>query len=149
MLLRRKTDFPHAHVVTGLFYYTAVAILLTMMGFGVFWQLETDENQFTLSQSEFTSDSTNRSFFVSLNYCTTTSMDLKISRYYLDIENDVYYPVPDGIYQTTIGCSKTKIQGHTGRLDPGKYEYRVYGNYKLNPLRNKQILLASIKVTVE
>lgn len=149
MQLRRKSDFPHAHIVTGLFYYVAVLILVTMFSVGVFWQLEKDPNTFELTTSETISKTDDKSFFVSLNYCTPQVIDLRIIRYYLDVENDVYFTVPDGIYQTTQGCSKTKIQGHTGRLDPGKYEYRVYGNYKLNPLRDEQVMLASVKVTVE
>lgn len=67
----------------------------------------------------------------------------------MDTVNGVYFTVPDGIYQTTPGCSKTKIQGHTGRLDSGTYEYRVFGNYQINPLRSEQVLLASVKVKVE
>lgn len=62
MLLRRKTDFPHAHIVTGLFYYVALLLLLSMIAVGLYWQLEKDPNTFEQTESQITTVEGKRSF---------------------------------------------------------------------------------------
>lgn len=147
---RRATDFPKQRMVTGVFYYLALTMLLTALAAAVYWQLEPDYHDVTYQELEFTSTPTNRSFFVPIYFCAGKLTEFTLVRAYHDTERSIWYAVPDGRYKTgASGCFDTRIQAHTGRLDPGTYDYHVHVSYQLNPLRTIQRKVALVRVTVE
>lgn len=148
---RRYTDFPKKKLVTGLYYYIALTVLLFALGTATYWQLEEDSTVFEVTELSVTVTPEDRSFFVPVSFCSSKGLsDFTVVRYYHDLDNDIYYPVPDGRYKTSVNnCFKTRLQGYTGRLSPGNYEYHIYVNYDLNPLRNIHQLVANVRVTVE
>ena len=147
---RRSTDFPQQRLITGAFYYISLSAMLFLLGLALYWQLEQDDSHFQLSESEFISTQENRSFFVSVNFCSPNLKEITLIRYYHDTGRNIYYGVPDGKYKTSnSGCFNTRVQANTGRLDPGTYEYHVSVSYELNPLRTIQHKVAVVYVTIE
>lgn len=147
---RRASDFPKQRVVTGLFYYLALAALLSLLALATYWQLQSDNASFELTELEFTSKPQERSFFVPISFCSAELTEFTLIRYYHDMGRNVYYAVPDGKYKTSNnGCFDTRVSAHTGRLDPGSYEYHISVSYELNPLRTVLRKVALVTVTVE
>lgn len=147
---RRATDFPKQRVVTGLFYYLALSVLLSLLAVATYWQLQPDHHELDLQKLSFTSTPTDRAFFVPVYFCAGELTEFTLIRAYHDIDRNIWYAVPGGRYKTgASGCFDTRIQAHTGRLDPGNYEYHVSVSYELNPLRTIQRKVALVTVTVE
>lgn len=146
---RRSTDFPNQRIVTGLFYYMALAFLLSALAVAVYWQLEEDASDFKVTEIIVTTTAQDRGFFVPIHFCSSELTEITLIRYYHDIDRNIYYSVPDGKYKTSNnGCFDTRIQANTGRLDAGNYEYHVSVSYDLNPLRTVQRKVAIVRVTV-
>lgn len=148
---RRSTDFPRQRIVAGLFYYLCLTILLAALLLTLYWQLEEDTAVAELSETSFVSTPIKRSFFVPIKFCSKkVDSDITLIRYYHDLKQNIYYGVPDGRYKTiTNGCFDTRVSASTGRLDPGLYEYHVYVEYELNPLRTIRHKVAIVNVSVE
>lgn len=147
---RRASDFPQQKLVTGIFYYCALSVLLFCFGLSAYWQLQDDNASFELIEMEFTSTPAERSFFVPVVFCSAELKEFTLIRYYHDIGRNVYYAVPDGKYKTSNnGCFDTRVSAHTGRLEQGDYEYHISVSYELNPLRTIQRKVAIVRVTIE
>lgn len=148
---RRCTDFPKQRVVAALFYYLCLTIIFATLLVTLYWQLEEDTAAVELSETSFVSTPSKRSFFVPIKFCSKkVGSEVALIRYYYDIEQNIYYGVPDGRYKAlTNGCFDTRVSANTGRLDPGQYEYHVYVEYELNPLRTIRRKVAIVKVSVE
>lgn len=147
---RRASDFPQQKLVTGVFYYSALTLLLCFFAIATYWQLQQDNAKFDLIEMEFTSTPNDRSFFVPVVFCSAELTEFTLIRYYHDIGRNVYYAVPDGKYKTSEnGCFDTRVSAHTGRLEQGDYEYHISVSYELNPLRTIQRKVAIVRVTIE
>ncbi len=147
---RRETDFPKQKLITGVFYYLSLFVLICFLLTGLYWQIEKEEVQFKLQEFQVVSTPTNRSFFVPVYFCADNLTELTLIRFYQDIDRNLYYGVPDSIYKTSLsGCFDTRVQASTGGLEPGNYVYHVSVSYPLNPLRTIRQPVAVVKVTVE
>lgn len=136
--------------VAGIFYYFGLSLLSLFLIIAVYWQLEKDAFNFEFTEFNITSTQAQRSFYIPINFCSTKVTKFTISRYYKDTTKNIFYNVPDGEYHSNSNeCVKTMLVGHTGRLDPGEYEYVIYAKYDINPLRSIQRQVALIHVTVE
>jgi hypothetical protein len=147
---RRASDFPKQRLITGLFYYLALSILAASLLTALYWQLEPDNAQFDYVEITHLSTPETRSFYVPVNFCAKTKgQEFTVIRAYHDIDRNIWYAVPDGKYKTGAGgCFDTRIQAHTGRLDPGNYMYHVSVSYQLNPLRTIQLKIAVVTVEI-
>jgi len=148
---RRATDFPKKRLVTGLYYYIALAILAASLLTAVYWQIESDESRFELVELSLTSTPRDRTFFVPIKFCSDKiGQEITLIRYYHDVDRNIYYGVPDGKYKTSeLGCFDSRVQGSTGRLEPGTYVYHVSVSYDLNPLRTVQRKVAIVTLEIQ
>ena len=147
---RRVTDFPKQQLVTGVFYYLALLILLGSLGTALYWQLERDDIDLSFEEFEHHSTPQTRAFYVPVSFCSQRLTEFTVIRYYHDIDNNVYYAVPDGKYKTSnTGCFNNRLQAMTGRLEAGNYEYHVSVSYQLNPLRTEQHKVAVVRLRIE
>ena len=142
--------YPKQSIASSIFYYSALIIMVTACTVALYWQLEPDHHSISYNEIEFTSTPENRSFFVPIYFCADGLTEFTLVRAYHDTDNDLWYAVPDSRHKTgSGGCFDTRIQAHTGRLDPGNYEYHVHLSYDLNPLRTVQKQVALVRVTIE
>jgi hypothetical protein len=147
---RRSTDFPQSKLITGAFYYIALATLLAFFGTAVYWQLEKDDIELSFAEISHVSTPQDRTFFVPISFCSNRLTEFTVIRYYHDVDRNIYYGVPDGKYKTSAaGCFDNRLQASTGRLDPGNYEYHVSVSYDLNPLRTEQHKVAIVRLRIE
>ena len=149
---RRRDDFPrHRWWLATLFYYIALSLLIAAFAIALYWQLEPDRSEFGLTEFHHTSTPENRAFFVPIRFCAGgPGQQFTLIRYYHDLDNNIFYAVPDGKYKTSYrGCFDTRVQAHTGRLDPGRYEYHISVEYQVNPLRTVRSHVAVVHLTIE
>jgi hypothetical protein len=147
---RRVTDFPNQQLVTGVFYYLALLILIGSLCTALYWQLESDDIELGFVDFEHHSTPQTRAFLVPVDFCSQRLTEFTVIRSYHDTDRNIWYAVPDGRYKTgASGCFDTRIQAHTGRLDPGNYEYHVSVSYGLNPLRTEQHKVAIVRLVIE
>lgn len=141
-----KTPF---HYIQGVYYYLALGALITAFCCAVYWQTEQEHAVFEVTSKSVVLEKDKKDFVVEVNFCTPTKKDLKISRYYENVDTQVMYHVPEGVYKTAgSGCFKTKLSAYTGRLDPGIYKYHVIVSYDLNPLRQieKEVSVVTVEI---
>lgn len=137
-------------VVVDLFFYFSFVVLLGLMATYTFWQLEDNELTYEYYEKSITIEGVDKSFSTNVRFCNANTEEFTISRYYFDKVNDIYYPVPDGVYRIDKGpCFSAQFVGYTGRLEPGEYEYHVIVSYRLNPIRTYSEKVAKINITVK
>lgn len=138
------------HFVQGVYYSLILSALVAAFCIAVYWQTETEHAVFEVTNKEVILEKDKKDFVVEINFCTPTKKDLKISRYYENVDTQVMYHVPEGIYKTAgSGCFKTKLSAYVGRLDPGTYNYHVNVTYDLNPLRQIEKEVSVVKVIIK
>lgn len=148
--LRRKSDRAFNTVASSVFFYLSVLTLLGLLTTYIYWQTEPNEAVYTYNEQDVVVTPENRSFEVGVNFCNANTDQFTISRYYYDPQNSIYYPVPDGIYRIDSDeCFDAKFSGHTGRLEPGFYEYHIVITYALNPIRSYSQNVALVNITVK
>lgn len=140
----------HYLMLSTVFYYTVLFILLVSGLTLGYWQIEKDPAQFTHKTAHIQLSEDNKYFLVDLDFCPNKKTKLTIEKYYYDKNNKILYSIPAGQYSTdNKNCLKTKIHAHTGNLEKGLYEYRVIVVYSLNPLREVRQELALMTVEVK
>lgn len=137
-------------VIQGLFYYFVMALLAVALMLVVYWQVESDSAEIKMAKTEVTLTGNNKAFFVPLEICNNKSNDFILLRRYKNLENDVYYNTPDGIYRANFtGCATTYLQAFAGNLEPGVYEYTIFIRYDINVLRTVERQAAQVLVTIK
>lgn len=138
------------NIVQGVYYYLIMSGLIASFFIAVYWQVENEQTSFEITNKVVVLEPDKKDFAVEINFCTPTKKELKISRYYENVDTQVMYHVPEGVYQTAgSGCFKTKLSAYTGRLDPGTYKYHVIVAYDLNPLRKIEKEVSVVTVTIK
>jgi hypothetical protein len=139
-----------SNIVQGLYYYLTLSGLLASFFTAIYWQTESEQAVFEVTTKEVVLDTDKRDFVVEVNFCSPSKKELKISRYYENVDTQVMYHTPEGTYPTAGGgCFKTKLSAYTGRLEPGNYKYHVIVAYDLNPLRKIEKEVSTVNVTIK
>lgn len=140
----------HYLILSAVFYYTVLFILLVSGLTLGYWQIEKDPAQFSYKMAHVELEKNTKDFLVDLDFCPNKKTRLTVEKHYYDKNKKIFYSIPAGQYSTDkMNCLKTKIHAHTGNLERGSYEYRVDVVYELNPLREIRQELALITVEVK
>lgn len=136
--------------INTIFFYIATFCLLSLIATYLFWQLESNRATYEFYQKTVILDKGNKRFPVNVNFCNPETREFTISKYYLDTLNNVYYPVPSGMYSLDDSdCINSTFIGFVGHLEPGVYQYHVNIEYSLNPLRSYSEKVAVVTLLVE
>lgn len=136
-------------VIADLFFYLSFVILIALLVTYLYWQLEDNKLTYEYYEDSITIEGADKSFSTSVRFCNSNTDEFTVSRYYYDILNNTYYPVPDGVYRIDKGpCFSAQFIGYTGNLKPGEYEYHVIISYRLNPIRTYSEKVAKLNITV-
>jgi hypothetical protein len=139
-----------SRIIQGLFYYFLTSVLILLLGFIIYQQMESDSAEIKMVQTEVTLNKGNRSFYVPFEVCNTKPNDFILLRRYKNIQQGVYFNAPDGIYRSNFtGCATTYLQAYAGNLEPGVYDYTVFVRYDVNFLRSIEKQAAHIRVNVK
>lgn len=139
-----------SRIIQGVFYYFLTSVLILLLAFIVYHQMESDSAEIRVIETEVNLTGSNRSFFVPFEVCNTKPNDFILLRRYKDARQGMYYNTPDGIYRANFtGCATTYLQAYAGNLAPGVYEYTVFVRYDVNFLRSIEKQAARIKVVIK
>lgn len=141
-------------LISGIYYHVALTILTVAFVVIGYWQIQEDETMVSLTEMSVISSPGDRSFTVPISLCNNRVQEFQIERYYLSLDEKVYYTVPSSTYlapqeNIEIGCYSTALTAFTGSLAPGEYEYRIFVSYNINPIQSRRSLAALVHVTVE
>lgn len=149
-MLDAELNKPRISKISQLFYYSSIGIMSLIIVLIIFWQVEQDTTHFAFSEDTFHSTEGNRDFYVNVNFCSEKVRQFTITRYYYEEEENIYYTLPDAKYRTAgTSCFNTRIHTSTDMLRKGRYEYRVFATYEINPIRSNEQQVAVVKVLVE
>lgn len=140
----------HLVWVSGAFYYGFLAMLVAITFLCIYWQLQVDTTRINQTHKEVVIAGPEKDFYVDLDFCTPSPSPITIERYYKSITTGIYYSTPTGTFPMDAqNCLNARIHAHTGRLEPGLYEYHVAVQYKINPLREERKEVATVIVEVK
>lgn len=144
----------HLSLVSGAYYYVSLTVLGSILLLVAYWQIQSDDTIISVTEMSVVSTPTNRTFTVPISLCNNNVQEFQIERYYLSLNERIYYTVPSTTYLAPqeylkSGCYDTALTALTGALTPGEYEYRIFVSYQVNPIQTRRSLAALVHVTVE
>lgn len=146
--------YKHISLISGLYYHVALSILAVAFVVIGYWQIQEDKTIISVTEMSVISSPGNRGFTIPISLCNNNVQEFQIERYYLSLDEKVYYTVPSSTYlapqeDMKTGCYSTALTAFTGSLAPGEYEYRIFVSYNINPIQSRRSLAALVHVTVE